>query len=260
MIKITAAGLTYSGAPLELNTIRTFDAPTEAALVLTGKAAYMPQGDAYRGNPFKQSGVPIIYAPTGTFNTTGQFTSGTALPYQPVGVVQTYFVASNGLAAGLYNTIWSSTTICQIVGSPTTTSGAYTALTTAQNILTVPIPGGSLGPNGRLRVTQQYRHTGSTNSKTEALLFGGSTVNSNAYTAAGSLGSRVVDEIINRGVANSQITGFNGNQNSFGTILTASPILSIDTTVDQNLVFQITLATATEVIMLDSYQIELFNA
>lgn len=134
---------------------------------VTGADTPLPNGQA----PVivSQSGIPVMLQSSGTIGDNGALSAITALPitfpscymYFPAGAI------AAGSAAGLYYVVMSSTSAGTIYnntysqGMPavpqklipfiTTGPGAYVQATTEITLRSVTVPGGSMGPNGRLR-------------------------------------------------------------------------------------------------------------
>jgi hypothetical protein len=131
-------------------------------------------------------------------------------------------------------------------------------LDTVENVvLTVAIPAGTLGSNGRLRMRFSFSMTSSVNNKTLTLRYStGVIVNSIRTTDAR---VSVYVEMLNRNATNSQIT----TCSIVGTGATgemAPTTSAIDSTAAQNLTFSVTKVTGAEVVQLESYGIEYIKA
>ena len=213
------------------------------------------------GSPvLAQSGVPVFIPSSGSIGNNCAITLTTALG-RTYANIYLYFPAgaiASGSAAGKYFTQMSSSTVgtCfnnlytsgtpTIPGSPTafvtTGPGAYTQTTgTAIPLITVAVPGNSLGVNGELQINRYVNVANTSTTKTFLLSFGGTTlVNSAAsFTTAGN-GSFL--RVYNSGATGSQIC----MENSSGSVGAAAAFVatSIDTTTSQNAVINGNLATA----------------
>ena len=199
-----------------------------------------------------QSNVPIILCSSGNFNATGQLTLTTALPYTPTGTVLVYIFAGNGLTAGLYSATFSSTTVCQLVGNPTTTSGAYAGGTTEATLATVTILGGSLGNNGKIRDTTLIQIPNNANNKILNERLNAQELGSFTFTTSSY--ARSIMETVNQGNPavnlSTFFTNIGGGSANFRR-------LTVDTTQNQTLTLAGTLAVATDYIILESYSIEI---
>lgn len=200
-----------------------------------------------------QSGTPIIVLPSGTFNTTGQLTLGTALPYTPVGTVNVYLYAGNGLAAGLYQATFGSTTVCQLVGNPTTTSGAYAGGTTSASLLNVPVPGGAMGPNGSLSVKVQVTAPNNANNKNLYINYGGSSIFGAGLSSFAGL--RVEGSIANRGAQNRNVTSAN-SASGYGSCTLA--VTSVDTSQTQTVDLRFFSANAADYMIIESWNVTVY--
>lgn len=217
--------------------------------VPTPGSPFTPRTAAY---PLAQSGAPIILPSSGASNATGQITHTTALPYQPSGTVQVYLPAGvvvGDAAGGLYSAVYSSTTVCQLVGNPATANGAYAQVTAAVTLASVVVPGGSIGANGALRVQPHWTQPNNANTKTGTVLFGGQTFSGLSNTTNVS-DSREV-RIRNRGALNVNVGFVHASAQSFGPIYRV-----LDTSVNQTLALQATLAAATDYMILEGYAVE----
>lgn len=133
-----------------------------------------------------------------------------------------------------------------------------TGSTAETTLATVSLPGGTLGPNGRLRITSLWSYTNNANLKnprvkfggTQFFLFGGSTQQS----------MEAITIIRNRNAQNSQVAAAAVNQPTMGPgnapVLTAA----IDTSASQNILFTGQLAVGTDTIALEAYLIEAMYA
>lgn len=119
------------------------------------------------------------------------------------------------------------------------------------------VPGGLIGPNGTLRVTTSWSVTNNANVKSLRAVFGGVStslllgITTSAYV-------RHQFDITNRGSLASQ-TQPTAMAASFGSSSGVAIATAIDTTVDQPLIFRGLLAVDTDVITLESYNIEVLN-
>lgn len=133
----------------------------------------------------------------------------------------------------------------------------HTGNTTETTLATVTVPGGALGPNGVLKITSLWSHTNNANTKTPRVKFGGAEYYSFTHTSSAS--ARMYRTIANRNTENSQVGGptvggFNWGQTA--AVLTTS---SVDTSVDQDLVFSGQLGDSGDVMALESYLVELLH-
>jgi hypothetical protein len=120
--------------------------------------------------------------------------------------------------------------------------------------LTITVPGGIMGKNGRLRYSTLHMQTNSGNTKTLTVKFGGTTVEALALAAFVTVftGGR---SVINRGTHNKQISENSGS--TAGGASTASPVFAtIDTSADTTLTFSATIAAANEYLTLHSISAE----
>lgn len=222
---------------------------------------------------FFKSGIPIISCSTGSMANNGALTAITALPTTysggawvnlPAGAIaagvpaaQTSYwaVFTTSQAATIYNNIQPATgfptpptTLTPFV---TTGPGVFAGITAATVLLTVPLPGGSMGANGELRVTLAGNYTNSSGTKAFTVKLGATAYLSNTPTTTTNMYSNL---LISNSNAQTINKGFwaDINVGSTSTIYGA-----IDTSTAQNITFNITDNTATDNFVLDSVLIEL---
>lgn len=205
-----------------------------------------------------QSGVPLILPSSGSSNASGQITLTTALPYQPVGVVQIYLPAAvvvGDATGGMKSVIFSSTTVCQIVGNPVTANGAYTQSTGAVVLGAVGlVPGNAMGANGGLRINIGSTVPNNANGKSQSISLGGTTVLTEAgLVSTAGIGQTL--ELMNRGSVGAQWLRYRYTK-STGQSGVATAAQSTDTSVAQALTFSAQLAVATDYIIVDAYTVE----
>jgi hypothetical protein len=138
---------------------------------------------------------------------------------------------------------------------------AHTGTTTADvTQLAIVIPGGTIGPNGRVEIMDEWSVVGpiNANTKTVRIRFGGTTVHS--MSLANNLAGRQLAIITNRGAENSQIVSLQGAQPGFGVTATAQITPAIDTSADVTILFQATLANGADSMTLESYIVKVFPA
>lgn len=133
---------------------------------------------------------------------------------------------------------------------------SVTGSTSETALATCPVPGGLMGPNGRLRVTAYFTASSNANTKTVRVRY--STISGTIY-GSGTLTTQVSGftiplEIANRGATNSQV----GPQPGFsatGTLATGSA----DTTAATSVVITCQLASGTDTCSLESYAVVLMQ-
>lgn len=222
-----------------------------------------PVTGAPRGLPLTiaQTGLAMIMSPTGSMADNGAVTLGTALDqtyancylYLPANAIYTgsaagayYCVMSSTTAGTVYNNLYVSgvpTIPAAPVAFATTGPGAYTGVTTSQELLSIAVPGNSLGKNGILEIEHYWNCPNNANAKTVAVQYGGVTVMGTSL--ASGLGGQFLEEVRNLGATNSQIAR---NQSStYGPAGANSPLYrTVDTTAAQNVSFKMQLAVATD--------------
>lgn len=220
-----------------------------------------------------KSAIPLIVVPNGTVATNGTITLGTALPliYTAAWIRLPAGAVVGGLA-GLYYTVFSSTTVGQVYtnyadvatpftgaipsGTPVAAVGsnsAYTQATAADlSLALVTIPGNTLGTDGGLEVTVFESNNNSAGVKNVAAKFGGTSFLSADVTT--SLALETSKSVTNRGVVNKQLV--HANQ-AFGNVSTVAPTqLTVDTSAAADVIITGKVATATDYIVLERFAIE----
>ncbi len=132
------------------------------------------------------------------------------------------------------------------------------AVTTEETLFSMTIPGGSMGPNGALRVTTLFTTTNSANTKTMRIKLGATAFAAQAGTTNATW-ENIPQTIRNRGSEASQVTFPAANAHT-GTA-TGSAITTGTENTATDLVLAITgqKASAGEVLTLESYTIELIR-
>lgn len=226
-------------------------------------------------NILAQSGIPIIMPSSGTIGNNGALSGITALATTYSNGCWMYFPAGAifaGSVAAVYWVVMSSTTAGTIyqntipTGQPTAPSaanllpwvttgpGAYTQTTGSfVSVLTVPVPGASIGPYGRLRAFFIFSNNNSAGAKTGQYNFGGTGIAGASNTT--NLSAPSEHQIYNRGVTNSQVCQPGGGY----AAAAAGPVLfTQDTTQAVNMSFQTQLATATDFCQFDAILLEAY--
>jgi hypothetical protein len=218
------------------------------------------------------TGIPMILPSSGSIGNNGALTGITALPLTYSNGCYMYFPAnaiSTGSTAGMYYVVMSSTTAGTIYNNTytagatptipatptpfvTTGPGAYTQTTAAAiTLLSLTIPGGSMGPNGSVEATCMWSNSGTTNNKTMSVLLGTTAINQVVQATAANISAQWSSDAYNRGVQNAQIFG-PLTQVGYGVSTSASVAGSVDTSQNQAWNYQGNLATATDFIILDA--------
>ena len=226
-----------------------------------------------------QSGVPVGIGSSGTVGANGAVTLTTAMAvtypsiwlYFPAGAL---FAAS---VAGFYYCTMSSTTAAQAYnirltsGSPYIPTaaalvagaivdagpGAYTQTTsTILDAITIAIPGGTMGPNGALVLTNEATAPTNVNAKAVWHSFGGSSLG-NVVIINASQVARLKKYLTNRGAQNQQ---FLSSLNSDAVSVGAPLLLTVDTSAAQSMVTRVQLNVATDYLVVESQLLEVFPA
>ncbi len=138
-------------------------------------------------------------------------------------------------------------------------ASSHTGSTAETALATLTLPGGSLGPNGALRITAVFSYSGTASAKTMRCRLGGSGLSGAqvANLASSSASSMLLQRMIqNRNVENAQIGPSATTGSSFGPSSNGIFTASVDTSVDQPIVFSGQLVTAAETIALESCLLE----
>ncbi|MBV8060592.1 MAG: hypothetical protein JO253_03590 [Alphaproteobacteria bacterium] len=183
-----------------------------------------------------------------------------------------YFAANviaSGVAAGMYYVVMSSTTAGTIynntlsTGQPeipasptafsTTGPGAYTQSTSSNTtLLTVTVPGGSMGVNGEVRVETIVSCANNANTKNNGWQFAGNNVMNDSFS--GAVGRGYNSTLRNRGVQTSQF-GANGTGGDVASAYGNLRYLSVNTANNVSATLFVSLSTATDYIVLESYRV-----
>lgn len=237
---------------------------TEESPTIMARESFNADWGGSKRYPFilAQSATPIILLSAATaISATGAITGLTALPYQPSGVVRVYCFAQAGLAAGLYYATFSSTSACQLyldaaatVTPQGITPGAYASGTTAVNLVSVTVPGGSMGANGAVRHEANWGTSNSAGQKTLAANFGAQQLYGVPQTTIAAFRPNGVFR--NRGSQSVQLVTGGTLQTAFTSTGTASSQTNVNTALDQAFTFTGQLAAAADFIILEGFTIE----
>lgn len=230
--------------------------PTKRYTMNSARSAFVLVADGHV-EPYilSQSSVPVILLPSGAVNASGQFTLTTALPYVPPGTVKVYVFAGVGLAAGLYSATFTSATVCQIVGNPSTIAGVYAGGTGRVTLASLTIPGGSMGANGSVRHSCLFQVINNANGKSLFGRFADAAFSGFNTTVSTLLMASAVGFIRNRNSQSRQICAHNVSEPGTGT--TPPSYTTIDTSLDQTLAYQASLTVATDYVILEGYAVEI---
>lgn len=238
-----------------------------------------------------QWGVPVGAAPNATWNnTTGSFTLGTALNEVYSNGIWLRFaglgVNSSGggpASSGLYWCVMNTTTqgqayalstinlttvvpvidgtsaftpytptADQLNGLLPVTAGSHVASTATQlTLANVTVAANTMGINGSFRSLNNYGNNNTAGTKVGRQTFGGSLI-ANTLSQTTSQGGVQSTFARNRGVTNLQISSFANNNAASAPVFT-----TIDTTSDQALLWQVTIATATDWMILQGATVEM---
>jgi hypothetical protein len=217
-----------------------------------------------------QTGIPIGIVSSGTMGNNGALSGITAISGIGQYGVYYYFPAGaifSGSAAGFYWTVSSGTTTGTVynntyggsgqpayVSSPTAFSttgpGAYTGFTGSLNIVSVSLPGNSLGVNGELQLTMSTASTSNSDAKVISWSVGGAGGPSMTVTSTGSSGGfwRFANMgTTGKNVATGNINVYQGTQYS-----------AVDTTAALNVVIALSNANAADNLVLTGFSAKVF--
>lgn len=207
-----------------------------------------------------QSAVPWGIANSGTIATAGTVALGTALNTTYTGGIWLYYPAAAfaASAAGFYWTVMSSTTAGTVFTTQTSgvqvtgSNAAYTGDTTIRTAVTINLPGNSVGANGSFKTLISGSINNSAGAKTLTTKLGASTLGAVAATTNTAIGMNSLTSnrnslALNKTSNNTALTGTTGMSQTWTTI---------DTSTDQSITLNLTLAVATDVLVMEGYLIE----
>lgn len=116
-------------------------------------------------------------------------------------------------------------------------------------LATITIPGGLMGPNGSIRVTPIFSITNNANNKSLGIKLGGQSIFAIGLTTNSAY--QAIATARNRGSQSAQLSTSGGG---YAAVFTANT--NVDTSVDQVLTINGTLANAADTITLEGYTVE----
>lgn len=128
-----------------------------------------------------------------------------------------------------------------------------TGVTVETTCLDLLIPGGTLGPNGQLRIGALFSCTNNANTKSVRFRVGGQPMLAAGITSTA--GIEIERRIANRNSQSSQVV-FPSTQTTFGTTTLAMATFTVDTSVDQHVLITATPTNTGDTITLESWLIE----
>lgn len=219
-------------------------------------------------------GVPIGIGSSGSVGANGALTLTTAFAntnptiwlYFPAGACYAnspagiYYVVMSSASAGIIYNIRLGTDQPYIPAAEVLTQrgivsasvGAYTQTTAAIDLVSVVVPGQSMGANGILFWIGEFSVPNNANNKTISWTFGGQSANS--ITASSTAAARYYRMIANRGSTSSQYTSQIALQTTGG----APNLFSVNTDQNQTLLTRGQLAVATDYVLLETQTIQVF--
>ena len=159
----------------------------------------------------------------------------------------------------------STTTAAEIQGRPgkgwsilaqSAVAISHTGTTLETTVATVVVPIGTMGKNGRIRVTTHWSYPNSANNKIVRTRWGGS--QSMVSTNTTSTQNKNTIDICNRNDLASQVISMHGNGEGWGVAINLG-YTTIDTAAAVNLTFTCALALDTETAILESYIVEAYH-
>jgi hypothetical protein len=223
------------------------------------------------------SAIPFIIAPTGTMANNGAITLGTALAttyanayiFLPAGAIATSVPAaaswlfcqmSSTTVGTVFNNAYT-TGVPTIPASPTafatTGPGAYTGVTSAVTGPQITIPAGATGPNGVIEARVLASAANTAGNKTISIVLGATTFVSTVNASVAS--TQLISDIYARGSQASQVGFASANALGVGTA-TGAPIFGTENLALAKVwALGGTLATATDYLVLEAYQLEVIS-
>lgn len=216
------------------------------------------------------SGVNNCPSSTAAF-TTGQILVGqSAAPPAPVTMsgdatinaagaltLNTVSVAKGGTGSTTAQAAMAALKGVYILGASAVAS-AHTGSTTETTLATISVPANAMGPNGIVRITAQWSHTGTAGTWRPRVKFNGTTITDPVSWGATALSGRTQAQFANRNATNSQVNNSTGQANwSQDGSLTSTVTMTHDTTGALNITITGELASAADTITLESYLVEL---
>lgn len=220
-----------------------------------------------------QSRVPFVMPSSGSVGNNGALSGITAVAviypnayvYMPAGAISSgslagwyYGVFSSTSAATLYNNVYTSGTPA-IPGSPTAFSttgpGAYTQTTVSLiSSYQLTIAGNTIGLNGSVRTFKLGTYNSTAGNKIFRDSFGSTVFSGFTGTTTTQVG--IIGGFSNRGATNVQVS-FVENGTGIASSSAAFDTGAVDTTINQNYIVQVELATATDTLTLEGVLVEL---
>lgn len=230
------------------------------------------KGSRFAPYVLAQSAIPVILAPSGTVDAAGVITLGTALPLTYAAGAWVYLPATALLSgiAGLYWCVFSSTTVGQVyqgvndasvpflprkpantLVAEVGTGLAFSQVLTEVKFANITLPAASMGIYGSLRITQEYLFPNNVNNKFDRSMLGGQSLH--GYTRTTTIRDSLCTTVRNAGAENLQtITDTHGVNQSY---LNGAQ-RTVNTAIDQPLVFAGQLAVATDYVVFTGFSIE----
>jgi hypothetical protein len=254
-------------------TAQTYDASVgqvTGTLGLNGQLNFFNQ-------PIGSGGIPVAVAPTGSLNTVGAITLGTALPriYPAIWLYLPANAVVGDATGGLYFAIMSSTTVGVVYAgkqgvangvntaalpfqpfyptslvAATTTNGAYTGSTTETYLVNVTLPAQSLGLQGQVRITVNQTTNNTVGAKTFRTTLNTTTIGQTGSYTTSTGGTQMI------ALRNNGSQAFNSSQVVGGVATGAAVYTAIDTSVAAFIGLANTSAVATDVAVIEGYSIE----
>lgn len=133
---------------------------------------------------------------------------------------------------------------------------AHTGDTSEHTFATVTIPGGSMGPNGFIRIRVQTGQTNNANNKTLRIKFDGNTVVTTTGSVTGSSATSRIVQVHNRNSESSQVMHGSSAAADPGETSVAVTTMSVDTSADKTLLITGQLTNSGDELALEAYSVE----
>ncbi|MBI5887079.1 MAG: hypothetical protein HZB85_10950 [Deltaproteobacteria bacterium] len=167
----------------------------------------------------------------------------------------------NRLSLAEHNSDGTHKGMAAILFAVQNTPVSLTGNTNEATLFSVVIPGGAMGANGVLRVTELWSWTASANAKTRRVKFGGVSFQQRSYAGgATGIGEQQCTLLSNRNSQSSQVAyGYNTASFNILTSGTTPKTISVDASVDQVLSITGQLGNAGETMTLEAVMVEVLK-
>ena len=142
---------------------------------------------------------------------------------------------------------WTTIAHSAVAGS------ALTGIAAETTLAIISLAGGSVGPNGQIKVTAMWSMTGSGTKTLRVRIAGAAFLAVNQTVNLSIRGQCIIE---NRNAQNSQITANVGSQNPFTGTTGTVQLNAVDLSVDQTMIISGQVASGGETMILESYTVE----